>query len=32
VQFHSDPERGHQAPPDAIIKKYHRWLRSVLGP
>lgn len=32
LEFHSDPDRGHQAPPDGIIKKYHQWLRSVLGP
>ena len=30
VKFHSDPERGHEGPPDSIIREYHRWLRSVL--
>jgi predicted esterase len=30
VEFHSDPDRGHDGPPDEIIGEYHRWLRSVL--
>jgi predicted esterase len=30
VEFHSDPQRGHEGPPDRIIREYHRWLRSVL--
>ena len=32
VEFHSDPDRGHQAPSDAVIEKYHEWIRSVIEP
>jgi len=30
VEFHSDPDRGHEAPPDDIVAIYHDWLRRVL--
>ena len=30
VEFHSDPQRGHEGPPDGIIREYHRWLRPLL--
>ena len=30
VEFHSDPERGHEGPPERVIREYHRWLRLVL--
>lgn len=31
VDFYSDPERGHERPPDEVIEEYHRWLRAILG-
>ena len=30
VEFHSDPDRGHQSPSDQTIEKYHAWLNGVL--
>jgi predicted esterase len=32
VEFHSDPDRGHQAPSDDIIKRYHEWVQAVMAP
>lgn len=31
VTFHSDPEKGHEAPTNAVVAKYHAWLAAVLS-
>jgi predicted esterase len=30
VEFHSDPDRGHDRPSDATIKAYQEWLASIV--
>ncbi len=30
LTFHSEPDKGHEAPGEAVIAAYHRWLDQVL--
>jgi dipeptidyl aminopeptidase/acylaminoacyl peptidase len=31
VEFHSEPNKGHEVPSDATIKKYHAWLKAIVS-